>query len=678
MLDAATSCFATDSARDDLVIYCKNLSLSRHKKICVDRIDLAVKGGQITGLIGSDGAGKTSLLHIIAGVIEPSSGEIEVLGKRPRDSRLDIAYVTQNNSLFPELTVEENLHYSAGVRNVSSRVYEELKEKYLEGFGLAKFTDRLSKDLSGGMKQKLALLCALISTPKLLLLDEPTSGLDPIARREFWQMLSSVCEDDITAVVATPRMEEGELCSEIAWMHDGRVYCTGSPRQLRQESNACRLFLRSDDIETIKTLLLQPEFMRKAGISSHTMHEADLVLLVSDAKQSPDLVLEVLNESGVSFEMHRRQASLDDVFVVYQDSEVKPNDFDGGLINRSSISNTRTSAGNSGMRCAAHCENVVGSKLSSDGRSTTAIRAANLEKRFGNFNAVQDLSLVVKYGEIYGLLGANGAGKTSTIKMICGLLRACSGEVLIAGARRVLNDHTWRSKIGYMSQKMALYRDLTVWENLQFYGATYGLSEKTLKARIDSACDFAQLSGSLHVPVGVLPGGLQQRLAFITSILHEPEILVLDEPTSGIDPFGRREIWQVVKQLAKNGVAVLVTTHFIEEAEYCDRIGVMTQGRLIGEGAPSEIKAAAGNVLEIFTPEVRDAFECVSKHIAPWRISILPDCLHIQSEKSEFVCSLIERELRISGLTFSKPRLISPSLEEAVISLVHDSGGAAQ
>jgi ABC-2 type transport system ATP-binding protein len=160
--------------------------------------------------------------------------------------------------------------------------------------------------------------------------------------------------------------------------------------------------------------------------------------------------------------------------------------------------------------------------------------------------------------------------------------------------------------------------------------------------------------------------------------LHEPEILVLDEPTSGIDPFGRREIWQVVKQLAKNGVAVLVTTHFIEEAEYCDRIGVMTQGRLIGEGAPSEIKAAAGNVLEIFTPEVRDAFECVSKHIAPWRISILPDCLHIQSEKSEFVCSLIERELRISGLTFSKPRLISPSLEEAVISLVHDSGGAAQ
>ena len=753
MLDAVTSCLANGSAGDELVVSCKKLSLARGKKVCIDRLDLVVRPARITGLIGSDGAGKTTLLHLIAGVMEPSAGEIRVLGKRPRDARLDIAYVTQNNSLFPELTVEENLVYSAGVRNVPRDVFEEREAEYLATFGLEKFTSRLAKDLSGGMKQKVALLCALISMPKLLLLDEPTSGLDPIARREFWQMLSKVCESGITAIVATPRMEEGELCTEIAWMHEGRVYCSGSPRQLRQTSNACRLSLKSSDPELLISLISDADFRERACITSMTRQSNETILLVNDAKKAPDLVMERLQQNGVVFEMTRSQASLDDVFLIYQSTN-RIGDFSGadpampdslsadpGVarvedsalsraerasesaipsptsadLTRSELTSPESTSPEFASIQSASSESAATksaktepSQTRSDSTSSldqslnknpithldespvpnarvnppdhrsAAIRTDSLSKRFGSFTAVDNVSIEIKYGEIYGLLGANGAGKTSTIKMICGLLKPSEGAVSIAGKVRDPREHEWRSKLGYMSQKMALYRDLTGLENLQFYAATYGISGKQLKERIKWADELVDLENALQIPVGVLPGGLQQRLAFVTAILHQPEILILDEPTSGIDPVGRRQMWNIIRQMVQSGIAVLVTTHFIEEAEYCDRIGVMTQGRLVGEAAPSAIKAEAGKVLEILTPDARGVFDCLSNHIAPWRISILPDCLHIQSEKGQISSSLIERELRIGGFEFTKPRLIAPSLEEAVISLVHDAGASGK
>jgi ABC-2 type transport system ATP-binding protein len=662
MLDAATSCLSTDSAQDEFAVTCNNVSLARGKDICIDRLDLRVRRGAITGLIGADGAGKTSLLHMISGVIEPAAGDIRVFGLSPRDARLDIAYVTQNNSLFPELTVDENLAYSGGVRNVSKEQLAERKTKYLKAFGLHKFSDRLAKDLSGGMKQKVALLCALISMPKLLLLDEPTSGLDPIARREFWQMLSGVCEDGITALVATPRMEEGELCSEIAWMHNGRVYCSGSPRKLRQDSQACRLVLKTQDPALI-TLLSDPQVQATTSIFAITLQEREIVLLVGDAKKSPELLAELLEKNSIQAEMSRAQPSLDDVFVIYQYSKGSEHACDSA-----SFSGLLSQLGSPKAE-GFEIKNLV---------SHPAIQAQKLSKNFGSFTAVDGVSIDVRYGEIYGLLGANGAGKTSTIKMICGLLKPSEGVVRFADKPLKSDEHEWRSQLGYMSQKMALYRDLSGMENLQFYASTYCIPSKKFKERIEWACDVFQLKDTLHIPVASLPGGLQQRLAFASAVLHEPKILILDEPTSGIDPSGRRQMWSIIKELSSTGVAVLVTTHFIEEAEYCDRIGVMTQGRLVGENAPNTIRVEAGNVLEIFTPRVRDSFECLSKHVAPWRISILPDCLHIQSDSGQISSALVERELRIAGLPFTKPRLIAPSLEEAVIALVHDSGGLKQ
>ncbi len=660
MFDAATSCISIDSSEDEIAVSCKGVSLARGKNICVDRLDLRIRSGTITGLIGADGAGKTSLLHMIAGVIEPASGDICVFGKSPRDARLDIAYLTQNNSLFPELTIDENLAYSAGVRNISKEHLAERKAKYLKAFGLYQFSDRLAKDLSGGMKQKVALLCALISTPKLLLLDEPTSGLDPIARREFWQMLSGVCEDGITALVATPRMEEGELCSEVAWMHDGRVYCCGSPRQLRQDSQACRLILKTQDPALI-TLLSDTRLMASASISAITVQEDAIVLLLGDAKKSPDLIVELLQKNSIQAELTRTQPSLDDIFLIYQNSKGLDSSLQS-TPNKSTIDHSPIAPRRDLSQLTSNVDHP-------------AIQAQNLSKTFASFTAVDRVNIEVRYGEVYGLLGANGAGKTSTIKMICGLLKPTEGIVSIAGKSRNTDEHEWRSRLGYMSQKMALYRDLSGMENLQFYASTYCIPSKKFQDRIEWACDVFQLKDALHIPVSSLPGGLQQRLAFVSAVLHEPEILILDEPTSGIDPSGRRQMWGIIKKLSSAGVAILVTTHFIEEAEYCDRIGVMTQGRLVGENAPGTIRTEAGNVLEIFTPRVRDSFECLSKHIASWRISILPDCLHVQSESGQISSSLVERELRIAGLPFSKPRLIAPSLEEAVIALVHDSGG---
>lgn len=663
MLDASTttSCLSIDSPQDGAAVSCKNLCLVRGKSVCIDHLDLCVRAGAITGLIGADGAGKTSLLHMIAGVIEPASGDIRVFGKSPRNARLEIAYVTQNNSLFPELTVDENLAYSGGVRNISKEQLAQSKAKYLKAFGLHKFSDHLAKNLSGGMKQKVALLCALISMPKLLLLDEPTSGLDPIARREFWQMLSEVCEDGITALVATPRMEEGELCSEIAWMHEGRVYCSGSPRQLRQDSQACRLILKTQDA-SVAPLLADEQIQASASISAITMQGDEIVLLVRDAKKSPELIAHVLAKNSIQADLTRAQVSLDDVFVLYQHSR--------GLNSLGSVSNKPAALKLATIKSVAEEFKRPGQV------DYPAIQAQNLLKTFGSFTAVDGVNIEVRYAEVYGLLGANGAGKTSTIKMICGLLNATEGVISIAGKPRNSVEHEWRRQLGYMSQKMALYRDLTGMENLQFYASTYCIPSKKFNERIEWASDAFQLKDALRVPVASLPGGLQQRLAFVCAVLHEPEILILDEPSSGIDPSGRRQMWSIIKELSASGVAVLVTTHFIEEAEYCDRIGVMTQGRLVGENAPNIIRSDAGNVLEIFTPQVRDSFDCLSKHIAPWRISILPDCLHIQSESGQISTSLIERELKIAGLQFSRPRLISPSLEEAVIALVHNSGGA--
>lgn len=642
-IDASAS---NTAARRNIVVRCHGVSHTFHGKDHLRDVDIEIPAGKIFGVIGPDGAGKTTLLHILSGIVEPKQGVVKVLGKAPRDARLDIGYVTQKLSLYQDLTVEENLQYSAGVKNVSG---ETDARSNLALLGLDRFSNRLVRDLSGGMKQKLALLCALISHPRLLLLDEPTSGLDPIARREFWQLIAKVCQEGVTAVVATPRLEEGEFCHQIALIESGRIHESGSPNDLRNRSGLCRLEIETNELDRSRDLLRDSTFRQEVGVESVFVRGNRLEVLVESKNGARDHVEQRLNDAGVQYNLSRSLITLDDVFVL----KLRQNQ----SIDYTPISYPRM-------------------KELSQSQGKVAVELQDLSKQFKDFTAVNHLNLQIKYGEIFGLLGANGAGKTTTIKMICGLVNASEGTIKIAGEKQDIRKRDWRTRIGYMSQKFTLYPDLTVMENLQFYGSAYELPRTVLCRKIDWALKTCQLEESKNSIVGSLPVGLQQRLAFAASVLHEPEILILDEPTSGIDPLGRRQLWRLIRGFAREGTAILVTTHFLDEAEYCNSIGLMVDGNLVGLGSPEILKSESGKIFAIRTTQVRELFACLSKRLEPWRLSIFPDGIHIHSTDSIDSDELTVRDaLRECGLTAPKIATIDPTLEEAFISLVHRARG---
>lgn len=643
-IDASTS---NTAARRNIVVRCHGVSHTFHGKQHLRDVDIEIPAGKIFGVIGPDGAGKTTLLHILSGIVEPKQGVVQVLGKAPRDARLDIGYVTQKLSFYQDLTVQENLQYSAGVKNVSAEVDARAN---LAQLGLDRFSNRLVRDLSGGMKQKLALLCALVSRPRLLLLDEPTSGLDPIARREFWQLIAKVCQDGVTAVVATPRLEEGEFCHHVALIESGRIHESGSPNELRSRSGLCRLEIETNELDKSRDLLRDTTFRDEVGVESVFLRGNRLEVLVESKNGARSHVEQRLTDAGIQFNSARSLLTLDDVFVL----KLKQQD---QTIDHTPISYPR-------MKELTNCQGKV------------AVDLQDLSKRFKDFTAVNHLNLQIKYGEIFGLLGANGAGKTTTIKMICGLVNASEGTIKIAGETQDIRKRDWRSRIGYMSQKFTLYPDLTVMENLQFYGSAYELPRTVLSRKIEWALKTCQLEESKNSIVGSLPVGLQQRLAFAASVLHEPEILILDEPTSGIDPLGRRQLWRLIRGFAREGTAILVTTHFLDEAEYCNSIGLMVDGNLVGLGSPEILKSESGQIFAVRTSQVRDLFACLSKRLEPWRLSIFPEGIHIHStDDLQSDEEAVRDALRECGFVAPKIETINPTLEEAFISLVHRARG---
>jgi ABC-2 type transport system ATP-binding protein len=557
----------------DIAISLRGLRKSYGELQAVRGVDLNIERGEIFGLIGPDGAGKTSIFQILGGVMPATTGEAIVFDQSAREARSLIGYLTQTFSLYQDLSVAENLRYVGQLRKLSKQQITERGMHYLKLFDMDRFTERLAGKLSGGMKQKLALACALITEPKVLLLDEPTTGVDPVSRREFWDTLAGLAIDGMTIVVATPYLDEAERCTRVALMHDGALQQIGTPAEIRHDLGLHRLEVRAANLGRAEEVLSEV-----AGIADVQRFGDRLDLMVSEVGAGERLTRAALSAAEIDVqEISAGAPTLENAFVAVLrelNGEAKAPPFP----QRRQFRQRQPGA--------------------------IAISAHNLRKNFRDFHAVKDVNIKVKYGEIYGLLGANGAGKTTTIKMLCGLLAPSSGQMELAGERGSLRSSFVRQRVGYMSQKFSLYDDLTINDNLDFFAGVYQVPPDEREEKKRWVLEFSGLAGHGRMLTGKLPGGWKQRVAFGAAIMHEPSVLFLDEPTSGVDPLARRAFWRMINQLADRGVAVLVTTHYLEEAEQCNRLGFMVAGELVAEGTPSGIKAEqSGHLIELITDQ---------------------------------------------------------------------------
>jgi ABC-2 type transport system ATP-binding protein len=606
-------------------------------------IDLDVADGEIFGLIGPDGAGKTSTFQILAGVMEPSSGIAEIFGQPARTARSQTGYLTQAFSLYPDLTVAENIRYIGDLRRVDRHDIAERGQRYLQMFDLYRFSDRLAGKLSGGMKQKLALACALVPQPRILLLDEPTTGVDPVSRREFWDTLAHLAADGLTILVATPYLDEAERCHRVALMHEGTIQQTGTPAELRGGLDAKRLELRTENLAEAERILSQSSGAKEEILDVQRFGDR-LDLLVHHPDEAKRIVEEKLKAAGQAIgEIREDEPTLENAFVAKLRS----------------------------LGQEVHETQFPGQHSHQDLRGQVAIGASNLTKQFGEFTAVKSLSLQVQYGEIYGLLGANGAGKTTAIKMLCGLLSPTHGDVHLAGERD-LRSGAARQRVGYMSQKFSLYDDLSIQENLNFFAGIYGVPERERDEKIRWVLSFSGLEGKQDQVTGSLPGGWKQRVAFGAAILHEPSVLFLDEPTSGVDPLARRAFWTMINRLADAGTAILVTTHYLEESEQCNRLGLMVAGELVAEGSPTDIKGQqTGHLLEISVDQPQKAADLLKSDTERWRVSLFGDRLHVITDEDVASGEKSTREtLESSGIQVRQVREGRFSMEDVFISVV--------
>ncbi len=458
-------------------------------------ISFTVQPGEIFGLIGPDGAGKSTLFRILTTLLLADQGKAMVDGldvvTHYKKIRTKVGYMPGRFSLYPDLTVEENLEFFATVFHTSIKEnYALIKEIYQQ---IEPFKKRRAGALSGGMKQKLALSCSLIHKPDILFLDEPTTGVDPVSRKEFWQMLRNLKKQGITIIVSTPIMDEARQCDRIAFINQGRVHGIDTPERILQQ---------------FASILCPPSLEREG---------------------------------------------------------VKP-------------------------------------------MALPVIEVERLTKSFGSFTAVDHISFQVKQGEIFGFLGANGAGKTTAMRMLCGLSRPTSGVGKVAGFDIFREAEQVKKNIGYMSQKFSLYEDLNVWENIRLFAGIYGMSEQEISVKTEELLERLGFTSERNTLVKSLPLGWKQKLAFSVSIFHEPKIVFLDEPTGGVDPATRRQFWELIYQAADRGITVFVTTHYMDEAEYCNRISIMVDGQIKALDTPEQLKKQFG------AATMDDVFQQLARH----------------------------------------------------------------
>jgi ABC-2 type transport system ATP-binding protein len=535
----------------------------------LDDVSIEVPAGRLTALVGPDGAGKTTLLRLAAGLMQADQGTLQVLGidvaRDPQSVQDRISYMPQRFGLYEDLSVQENLDLYADLHGVGKAERRERYARLMTMTDLGRFTARPAGKLSGGMKQKLGLACTLVRSPELLLLDEPTVGVDPLSRRELWEIVQDLVEQEqLSVIVSTAYLDEAERCAQVFVLQDGRLIAQGEPAQIR------------DNAKGLCFVTTPP-----AGTAPRTL-QARLL-------DAPASVIDAVPQGGEVRFIRRPNAdvrSLDALLGGAAAAPVPARLEDGFMV----LLHAQQKAA-----AAPAAQAPVRTAPTATASPEVVIEVKDLVRRFGDFTAVASTSFDVRRGEIFGLLGPNGAGKTTTFRMLCGLLPASSGFLQVAGVNlRTARAHA-RSRIGYVSQRFALYGNLTVIENLQFFGGAYGLRGHQLRERVQTVLRQFDLLGQEHATSGVLPGGFKQRLAMATGLLHEPEILFLDEPTSGTDPLARREFWRRITALAEAGVTVIITTHFMEEAEYCDRIVIQDAGRLLAIGTPQQVRVQAGS-----------------------------------------------------------------------------------
>ncbi len=622
-------------------------SYGKQSNEAVAGINLDIYQGEIFGLIGPDGAGKTTTFQILSGVMPQKGGAVEVLSSQPRDVRLQMGYLTQRFSLYQDMSILENLRYAAGLHEVSDATFKTRSQHYLALLDLAQFKERLAGRLSGGMKQKLALCCVLIHQPKILLLDEPTTGVDPVSRREFWDILAQLAvSEGMTTVVATPYLDEAERCSRIALMYEGKIQQCDTPAHVKASLGMQRL-----EVYLPIAQLDQAADILKNNVEQDT---------VSDVQRFGDRLDVLTNQPQETTERIRR-------ILEQQQMQVEHFAIDTPTLENTFVARLRELKG----------ENTAGNypRIFRLEKSTeTAIGAQNLNKVFGNFRAVKDINLDIKYGEVFGLLGANGAGKTTTIKILCGLLSASSGLVSLVGETGQLRSAKVRQKLGYMSQKFTLYDDLTIGQNLEFYCGVYGIPRRHRRAKKNWVLQMSDLEGQENRLTADLPGGWKQRVAFGTAVMHEPKVVFLDEPTSGVDPLARREFWRWINHFASEGMAVLVTTHYLEEAEQCHRLGFMVAGELVAQGTPRQVKQdQPGQLVEWECDPLQQASDLLKQKLDHWRVSIFGSRLHTVLDNPHTQIEFVENCLKEAGVKVQNHREIEFSLEDVFINVVEQA-----
>lgn len=552
-----------------------NLTKTFGPIVALDNVKGEFHSGRLTGIVGPDGAGKTTLMRILATLLKPDSGNVSVANFDPvkqfRDVKDNIGYMPQRFGLYEDLSVMENMQLYAKLRKVSPQNRQILFDRLLDFTRLAPFTTRLAGRLSGGMKQKLGLACALMGEPKVLLLDEPGVGVDPVSRQELWRMVEDLTSDGMAVIWSTSYLDEAEKCESVMLLNEGKILYDGAPQKLTDTLEG-RCFLINGRPQIRRQTLLNA--LKLPSVADGVIQGSSIRIVErpnADLAQLRDLV-----KSRESI-MIPTKARFEDAFV----------DLLGGGPNGES-------------QLAKNFGDVV---LNSE----NAVLCQDLTKVFGEFTATDNVNFEVKKGEIFGLLGPNGAGKSTTFKMLCGLLQPTSGIAKVAGYDLRNAAREAKSNLGYMAQKFSLYSILSVKQNLEFSAGVYGLDGALKRDRIDEMIEIFHLQKYLNASPDSLPLGFKQRLALSCALMHRPPVLFLDEPTSGVDPITRREFWIHINGLVERGVTIMVTTHFMEEAEYCDRVAMMYGGKLIALDTPDELKKSVTSE-KMQNPTMEDAF----------------------------------------------------------------------
>ncbi|HEB97512.1 MAG TPA: ABC transporter ATP-binding protein [Sedimenticola thiotaurini] len=618
------------------------------RQVAVERVDLSVGRGEIFGLIGPDGAGKSSLMKAAAGVLSYEGGLIEAFGV-PLDSETNaervkdrIGFMPQGLglNLYPDLSVEENIDFLARLREVAPADLARRKRRLLAMTRLERFRGRAMKHLSGGMKQKLGLVCTLIHQPELVILDEPTTGVDPLSRRDFWAILTDLLRDrGITALVSTAYLDEASRFHRLALLHQGQVLDQGTPEEIVSRVPGRLLSFRtSQPGEALRRLQGRYRQLDYDG------HRIRVFVTATGEAAALDELRRHLGDLPVR-QLEAGEPGLEDVFVALLRGR---GDADREGVPRLPV-NGRSHRG---------------------GEDEVLIEASGLCRDFGDFRAVDRVGFRVRRGEIFGLLGANGAGKTTVIKMLTGILRPTAGSGRVAGADMRRAAGAIRQRIGYMSQSFSLYRDLTALENIRLYGGIYGLGPGLLQERIDWVLEMAGIRGHESDRTAALPMGLRQRLALGCALVHRPQVLFLDEPTSGVDPLGRRRFWSILTHLAREqGVAILITTHYMSEAEHCDHLALMHAGRLVADKTPDalrrELQQEVGELLELQLDHPLEALERLEGQFKG--VTLHGNRIHLFAPSLSAAEPVIRRLLADTGVELRSLRTRVPGMEDVFV-----------